>query len=253
MSFFVARGGGRFEATEHTSGPWDARAQHAGPPTALVVRELERTAPRAGMRLARVTVEILGPIPVAELEVETSVEREGRSVELLAAEMRSERGAVLRARAWRVLEAAAPSTEGSAPPPLPPREDGSPDFGYGKAIEWRFAVGGWNDPGPAAVWTRLRMPVVDGEEPSPLQRVAVVADSGNGISTALDWRRWLFINPELTLHALRDAEGEWVCLDAATHIGATGVARSVLSDRSGPVAFGAQALLVAPRPEPGPA
>jgi hypothetical protein len=96
-------------------------------------------------------------------------------------------------------------------------------------------------------WTRLRVPVVGGEEPSPLQRVLAVADSANGVSAVLDWGSHLFINTELTVHFLRPAVGEWICLDAATEIGAAGLARSVLSDRAGPVARGAQALLVAAR------
>jgi hypothetical protein len=122
-------------------------------------------------------------------------------------------------------------------------------FGYGAAVELRFAAGGWSEPGPATAWTRLRVPVVDGEEPSGLQRVLAVADSGNGISAVLSWEAWLFINPELSVHVRREPRGEWICLDAETSIahGGAGVARSVLSDADGPVAHGAQSLLVMPR------
>ena len=89
-AFFVPLGDGRYRATERTSGPWDPRHQHAGPPSALLTGALERTAPREDMVLARVTVEILGAVPIAEVEVETSVERPGRSVELLAGELRAD-------------------------------------------------------------------------------------------------------------------------------------------------------------------
>jgi hypothetical protein len=93
------------------------------------------------------------------------------------------------------------------------------------------------------------VPVVAGSEPSPRQRVMVVADSGKGASNVLDWGRFMFINTELTVHFLREPVGQWVLLDARTEIadGGAGLATSVLSDRSGPVARGAQALLVAPR------
>ena len=76
-----------------------------------------------------------------------------------------------------------------------------------------------------------------------------VADSGNGVSNVLDWAKNLFINTELTVHFVREPVGEWVCLEAETRIaaGGAGLASSVLSDRTGPVARGAQALLVAPR------
>lgn len=253
-AFFVPLGGGRYRATERTSGPWDPRHQHAGPPSALLTGLLEQTSPHEDMALARVTVEILGAVPITELEVETAVERPGRSVELLAGEVRADGRAVLRARAWRVL-ASPVGTPLEPPVSLPEEADPPPPmlgeaFGYAHAIEWRWARGGWEDRGPATVWTRMRIPIVEGEEPTPRQRVMVVADSGNGASNVLDWSRYLFINTELTVHFLREPAGEWVLLDARTEIaeGGAGLASSTLSDRSGPVARGAQALLVAPRP-----
>ena len=84
-AFYEPLGGGRFMSTGHTSGPWDVRSQHAGPPAALLGRALEATDPRPGTLLARVTFEILGPVPVAEVEVESQVVRPGKTVELLEA------------------------------------------------------------------------------------------------------------------------------------------------------------------------
>jgi hypothetical protein len=254
VSFFVDLGGGRYRATERTSGPWDAGHQHAGPPSALMVGALERESPRPEMVLARVTLEILGAIPIADFELTTSVERPGRSVELLSGELVTDGRAVLRARAWRVLASPVGGEDDYVPPELPDAGDPPPPLlgrttGYAHALEWRWARGGWEERGPAAVWTRTRIPVVEGEEPTPRQRVMLVADSGNGASNVLDWSSYVFINPELTVHFLREPAGEWVCLDARTQIaaGGSGVATSVLSDRSGPVARGAQALFVAPR------
>jgi hypothetical protein len=226
---------------------------HAGPPSALLTGLLERTAPREDMVLARVTVEILGAVPITDVEVETSVERPGRSVELLAGELRAGGRPVLRARAWRVLGSPV-GTPQEPPIALPEVAEAPPaalggTFGYAHAVEWRWARGGWEDRGPATVWTRMKIPLVEGEEPTPRQRVMVVADSGNGASNVLDWGRYLFINTELTVHFTREPLGEWVLLDASTQIaeGGAGLASSVLSDRSGPVARGAQALFVARR------
>jgi hypothetical protein len=262
VSFFVARGGGRFEATEWTRGPWDPRHQHGGPPAALLAGELAR-AGAPGMAFARLTFEILGAIPVGPVEVAVEVERPGRSVELLAGELRADGRAVMRARAWRVRPSPAAGPGGQPPLALPDEAAPAPasfgEFGYAGAIEWRWARGGWLEPGPAVVWTRLLVPVVEGVETLPLQRVLVVADSGNGVSAVLDWGTHLFINPELSLHVLREPAGEWVCLDARTEIaqGGAGLATSVLSDFEGPVARGAQSLLIAPRaparPDAGPA
>lgn len=255
-AFFIPRGEDRYLATEHTSGPWDPRLQHAGPPAALLARELERLEPqRPEMLISRITTEILHAIPVGEVEVNAKTARPGKGVELLEASMRGGGRELLRAAAWRIarapddLEAAAPAYE---PPPLPECETSNAagaDVGYLNAIEWRYASGAFGEAGPAAAWTRMRHPLVPGEEPSGLQRVLTVADSGNGISSLLDWKQWWFINTDLTVHVEREPAGEWICLDAVTSIqpGGAGLATSVLSDRDGPVARGAQTLLVGRR------
>ena len=251
-SFFVPHGDA-WRATVYATGPWDPRFQHGGPPSALLARAVERTAPRAEMMVARMTVEILGPVPVGDLDLRSSVVRPGRSVELVEAVLSADGRDVARASAWRVLRTEAePVASRHAPPPALP-ESGMVtegwDKGYLSAVEWRFARGDFRKPGPAAAWTRLLVTVVPDEPPSPLQRVLTVADSGNGISSELGPRRWYFINPELTVHLHREPVGEWICLDAMTTIspGGVGLATSVLSDLDGPVGLGAQTLLVAPR------
>jgi len=254
-SFFVPLGDDRWQATGHTSGPWDERFQHAGPPSALLSRAVETTGPREDLMVGRVTVEILGPIPVGELSLRSDVTRPGRRVELVEAVLSAGGRDVAHARAWRVQRTTSTPSPAphTSPPALPDRsEEEARDGwlgGYLSAVEWRFARGHFTTPGPAAVWTRLRVSLVPGEEPSPLQRVMAVADSGNGVSSQHDPTRWHFINPELTVHLHREAVGDWVCLDAATTIspGGLGLATSVLSDLDGPVAVGAQTLLVAPR------
>jgi Thioesterase-like superfamily len=249
-AFYEPLSDGRFVATSHTRGPWDPAHQHAGPPAALLGRAFDRTEPRAEMVPARLTFEILAPIPVGEVEVETRILRPGRSVELLEGELRAGGRPVVTARAWRVLAAAAPTIGADGRPPPRPTEPTPPppgleDFGYGQAVEMRFAAGTWDRPGPATVWTRLRVGLVAGESPTGLERLLAVADSGNGISGVLPIDRWLYINPELTVHLRRAPRGEWICLAAETTIseGGAGLARSVLSDDAGVVAHGAQSLL----------
>ena len=259
-SFYVPLGDDRYRATVHTTGPWDARAQHGGPPSALLGRAVECCEPRDDTVVVRMTVELLGPVPVGELDLRVRVTRPGRTVELVEAALSAGGRDCARASAWRVRRTSAPAVPSRAaappplPPPMPPLERGEAWVdGYLSAVEWRPVVGAaFVESGPATVWTRLRHPLVPGEQPSPLQRVLAVADSGNGVSSELDLASWHFINPELTVHLHREAVGEWVCLDAATTIspGGAGLATSVLSDEQGAVAVGAQALLVAPRSSP---
>jgi hypothetical protein len=255
-SFYVPLGDDRWQATAHTTGPWDPRAQHGGPPSALLGRAIQRCQPRDDMVTARFTCEILGAVPVGEISVQARMARPGRSVELLEATASAGGREVARATAWRVRRAPdVPVTSRlRAPAGLPDKASvlSQPGWvdGYLSAIEWRGARGSFGTPGPATIWARMRYPLVPDEEPSPLERVLAVADSGNGVSSELDITRWHFINPELTVHLHREAAGEWICLDAQTVIsaGGAGLATSVLSDLDGQVGVGAQSLLIAPRP-----
>jgi hypothetical protein len=91
--------------------------------------------------------------------------------------------------------------------------------------------------------------LVEGEEPSPLQRTMVIADVGNGISAVLDWRKYIFINVDLTVNLERLPEGEWICVDAVTRPRPNGIgsAESELSDRSGRIGRAIQTLLFSAR------
>jgi hypothetical protein len=119
-------------------------------------------------------------------------------------------------------------------------------IGFWLAVEVRMARGSWIEMGPGAVWFRLRQPIVAGEEVSPLQRAAVAADFGNGVSAALERGRYLFINPDLTIYLHRHPVGEWVGIDAVTHAEAhgVGVAESALHDEGGRIGRSIQSLLV---------
>ncbi|WP_326835888.1 thioesterase family protein [Amycolatopsis rhabdoformis] len=255
-AFYVPLGDERYGATEHTTGPWAPGAQHFGPPSALLARGLERLEAPHPSLIARVTIEILGPAPVAELDQRSWIERPGRSVELLQSELSAGGKLIARASAWRIGTVDTADVATDAGPLLPSADAGTEtkfpeDWtgGYLDAVEWRAVRGSITTPGPAAVWGRQRIPLVDGEEPTGLQRLFAVADSANGVSHFLSARDWLFINSELTVHLRRAPEGEWIGLDAVTLVGPHGVgtAASTLHDGSGPVGTGAQALLVRPR------
>ena len=256
MTFFEPAGPGRYLATEATAGPWSADAQHGGPPSALAARELERHEPDDGMRLARVAVDILRPVPVGELSIRTRTLRRGKRVALLEAVMASKGQEVLIARGWRIARSdGAPVVGDHTPPPQVPAASDMPTFpgghidGYLAEIDWRFVSGSFDEPGPCRTWARPRIPLLPGEDLSPMCRTLLVADSGSGVSMALDPARYIFINVDLTVVLHRDPLGEWVLLDAATTMGGTGtgLAETELSDTDGVVGTGIQTLLVAAR------
>src|SRR5690606_15287197 len=238
----------RFVSTELTRGPWSPDAQHAGPPSALLGHVIERCDPRPDFQVGRVAVEILGPVPLATLTAEARVVRPGRSVELIEATLSTDRGPVMRANAWR-FKLADPDLDlpaqflpnGSRPgpeqAPEPERFPSNQPVGFHTGIEYRFATGSFSTPGPAVCWIRLKYPIVAGTTPSPLERTLAAADSGNGVSSVLDWAKYLFINTDLTVTLHRQPAGEWICLDAVTHPqpGGIGLAESALFDERGPL------------------
>ena len=253
-AFYSVLGPDRFQATELTRGPWDPGLQHAGPPAALLGRAVERHGDRDDLRVARVTFEIMRPLPIAELRVATRLLRGGRSVELVEATLLAGEAEVMRATALRVRTADLDLPAGLVPGPRLPGPDAGrsmpffptgQEVGYHTAMDVRFVAGSFLEPGPATVWMRMRHPLVPGEAPSPLCRVLVAADSGNGVSAALDYRRWRFINADLTVYLMRLPAGDWVALEAATTASAgVGMADTTLHDEQGPVGRAAQALCI---------
>ena len=259
------RDGERFVPTGHARGPWDPGSLHGGAPAALVAEALQRAEPAEGMAVVRVTFEFLSAVPLAPLHVLSRVVRPGRRLQLVEAELEAGDTVVLRARAVRLRCGTLDLPRGATvqaglpcepPDALEPAAIGSGASGEGEgfgptATEIRFASGTSWSSGPALAWFRLVRPLVEGEEPSPLARVAAAADFGNGVSHVLPWDEWLFVNTDLTVHLHRQPAGEWILLDARTHVEATGagLAESRLFDEHGPIGVSAQSLFVDRRPQ----
>jgi hypothetical protein len=258
-SFYVSSGDGSFVATELTRGPWDPGAQHAGPPSALLGREIEAMEGSDDFQVGRIVFEILRPVPIGPVQIETRVLRPGRKVRMVEASLSGEAGELMRATAWQLR-----TTELELPPgalteeeaPQGPEEGWVPEFfptgeevGYQTGMELKAVAGAFLELGPATMWLRMRQPLVAGEEPTPLQRALIAADVGNGISAVLDYHSYVFINVDLTVHFERMPEGEWICVDAVTRPQPTGIgtAESVLSDQRGRIGRAAQSLLIEQR------
>jgi hypothetical protein len=252
--------------TDYARGPWDPNALHGGPVAALLARAVEGV-DRGGVDVdvARLTVELLRPVPLAPLTVEAHVVRPGKKVQLVEAVLaeRDSGAEVARARALSIRRADVPipyddpglaaHLEAELPPPGPAEGTleqssfRSADVAFHtEATEHRFVAGTWNEAGPVTVWIRLKVPVIAGEVPTGLQRAMAAADFGNGVARVLPFETHLFINPDLTVHLLRPPDGEWIGMATRSHIGPAGVglAESALYDESGRVGRSVQSLLV---------
>jgi hypothetical protein len=249
---------GVFRASPLTRGPWHPDHQHAGPPSALICRAVERAAADEGLtHLGRLTVNLLRPAPVGECRVEAAANYLGRNAghysgRLVAGDKEIARFTALMQREDDLpIPAGAP---GHPPPhaPKPVRESPPVSFpfpgvelGYPNLVENRIAAGKFFN-GSCAAWFRMKHPLIDGESPSPYQRVAVAADSGNGISAVLDFDQYLFLNCDLTINLFRRPEGEWICLEARSLLGGNGcgLAESALYDEQGMIGRATQSLAV---------
>jgi hypothetical protein len=246
------RDGDRFVPTELARGPWDPNAQHGGPSAALLARLLEQHDAGPAAHVARMTIELLRPVPMQPIELRARTLRPGKKVQLVEGSVLADGTEVVRATALRIrladIEFADPPDDRLTPGPGPQRgrfENLGP-LNFGFAMEMSMARGEIGVPGPAAVWFRLAVPVVAGEATTPLMRAAAAADFGNGISGAATWEEHIFINPDLTIYLHRLPAGEWIGLDARTwptHEG-VGIADTALYDEDGRIGRSVQALLL---------
>lgn len=250
-----------FVPSGHARGPWHAGSQHGGAPAALIARAVERLEAPAPMLLARLTVEYLGAVPLAPLEVAAEVVRPGRRLQLAEVTVSAEGREVCRARVVRlrrepvtVPAAAVPEPRIAPPDAIAPER--MPRFHHDEAesfaasaMEMRFTTGCFAETGPGTAWFRLRGALVEGEAPTPTQRAVAAADFGNGIGAELPFATHLFVNTDLTVHLSREPVGEWIGVEAVTEHGpeGTALASSVLHDVCGPLGRAAQSLYVASR------
>jgi hypothetical protein len=251
-ALYERRAPGVFVPSRLTQGPWSPDAQHGGPVAALLAGLIESVPTDQPMQVVRLTVELLRPVPLRPLSASVTVTRPGKRVQLLDAHLVADDAEVAAARALRIRVAKLDVPDDPAGEPIPPPvvgvvpPPGNVTVPYAEAVELRFLDGGWDVPGPVRMWSRLLIPVVGGEQPSPLQRTAAAADFGNGVSSVLDFTTHVFINPDLTVSLSRVPAGEWVGFDVVTRLSPEGfgLAESAIFDVTGTVGRATQSLFV---------
>ncbi len=258
-SFFTSEDGEWFAPTDYSRGPWHIDHCHAGPPSGLAARAIERLLPE--QRLTRLTIDLIRPIPHAGFRVVAELTRQGRSVSTASGSIVDADG-VLRARFNGLLMARSPELE------LPShRSDiGHPDdalpggFALEKTahgetcflhgVEMRYPAGQQPTPGPTSLWMKT-VPLLVSEEASPFQRICPLADCGNAFGrNAEPWDSVTFANADLTVVLHRDPVGEWLGATAVSYWEADGIglADAQLFDQHGSVGRALQTLVLRPPP-----
>jgi hypothetical protein len=235
--------GATAETSADAGGPWNARLQHGAAPSSLICWAVERLPSPVPMRVARLTVDLMRPVPVAPLAVETEVVREGRKIQLVSVRLLADGVEVVRASALRIRTdprevpaiASGPAVDLPIPDLCSPPDFFATETPFLKGIEMRLAKGSFRVPGPAAVWYRATRPIVAGNTISPLMRAVIAADFCNGTSSVFSMNDWTFINADLTVSLGREPVGEWILLDAETWAGpdSVGIAAARLADTQG--------------------
>lgn len=258
MAYFERLDEHRFSATQHTSGAWNVAEQHIAPALGLLAHVVERDRDvrgRRDLRLARLSYDILGTVPVAELGTTVELLRPGRTIELVEATLSHGGRDVVRLRAWLMAPGETAALAASPVPPMPPpgqvgRWDPREVWpgGFIESVEVRREQ---EEPGRARFWVRTATPLVD-EPVSEVARFVGLLDIANGMTVRADPREVAFPNVDLTAHLFTDPRGDWAGFDTRVSFGATGlgVTSTLLHDERGPVGTMAQMLTVRPTPVP---
>lgn len=221
-----------FESSEYTRTGWNTTDQHGGPPSALLAHVIQGVDLPVPMQMTRITVSLLRPVPIAPLTVRTRVLRAGKRVAVVEADLMLDgTGDLLvtaQAQMIRVepipLEAVPRSGFTVPAPPLqhPPVADlGTGDWidatvprFHLHAAERRSVDRGWETLGPGEGWFRMVLEVVDDEPVNLLTKFVAIADMANGLSSALDIDRYMWVNPDITVAFARPPRTEWLGMRA---------------------------------------
>jgi hypothetical protein len=249
--------GNRVEVSNNAAGPWDPRMQHGSAPSGLAVFAAEAIPTPVPMRIARVTIDLMRPVPLAPLSLEREVLRQGRKIQLCQVRILADGVVVATASVLKIKVQALllPDDIADLPVELAGPEQSRPDpaqfsssaFVTGMSV--RAARGKFGVKGPGSIWYRADRPLVEGAPISQAMRAVIAADFCNGTAPALDFREWTFVNADLVVNMAREPVGEWILLDGDCWIGpdGAGLAMARLADTRGYFGRAAQSLVIEKR------
>lgn len=253
-AFFTTSDDHWFTPTDHTRGPWDTQACHAGPPTGLLARAVEQLID--DKRLIRLTVDLLRPIPFAGFHIEASITRSGRSTASTSASLISNEGKLVASASGlhlieqepteyptHAINVTNPANAQDGPFPINTLHD-LPAFN-GDGVQIRYPEGENSAPGPTTVWMKT-VPLLESETPSAFQRICPLADCGNAFGRNAEPNEVSFVNPDLTIALHRAPVGDWLGSHSVGYWEPTGqgLADALLFDKHGAVGRAVQTMLL---------
>jgi hypothetical protein len=254
MDAIFSVNGDRVVTSPNAAGPWDSSTQHGSAPAALVVWAAEAIPSPTPMQIARVTIDLMRPVPIAPLTLQSEVLRGGKKIQLCAVKLLADNVVVVQATVLKIKTQSLtlPPDVVDQPVELPgpdqSRDEAAPlaSCPFATGISMRAARGHFGVPGPSAIWYRVDRPLIEGSGVSKAMRAVVAADFCNGTSAALDFREWTFINADLTVSIARQPVGEWILLDAESLIGPDGAGLAIarLADQQGYFGRAVQSLVI---------
>ena len=244
-----------FVGTDAARGPWSKDHCHGGPVTCLIARAAEQTV-GPDKDIVRLGIDLLRPVPLSGVRANVRIEKVGRQVATANIQLVDTDGQVCaNATSMHLVE----HDLGEVPTADSPRlrlADATPGkFGVGRVIhggsffghfiEVAYPPGQSSSPGPTTMWMKP-LPLLEGEEMTPFQRLCPLSDCGNGISRNADVDQFQFINPDITIVAHRKSSSEWLASTARSDWQSTGIglATAVIQDEDGPVATVMQSLML---------
>jgi hypothetical protein len=241
---------GLYVPTDRAGSPWSDTTVHGGPPAGLLARGVEQFAASEEMHVARLTIDLFRPVPKQPLELAARTVREGKRIHVVESSLLAGGVEVCRAVGLLLRRQETGHPGGVDMSLMPPGPDGietaslagRPDpvrpvrDGFHRQIEVRW-VARPGESGPAVAWLRTPVAMVQGEEWTPLERLAALSDFVNPLSGSGARGTVGFINVDSSIHIHRQPRGEWIGMrvERAVEPYGIGVAHAILFDAEGPV------------------
>jgi hypothetical protein len=253
MAYFERIDDHSFQPSPQTGGAWNLAEQHIAPVLGLLTHLVKRDCVERAddFAIARLSFDILGPLPIEPFTADVRVVRSGRRVELLEASITHNQRPVVRLRAWLLKPHDTETLAATRLPPIAGPLDMAP---FDASSVWRgefiktVSVRRTEDrPGRAAYWLRAEQELIDDEPVSTLARAAGLFDVANGMAVLVNPTEVTFPNVDLTVHLFGTPRSDWLGFDTSVSFGSNGLGltSTVIHDESeGPIGVIAQSLTV---------